>query len=348
MIKVSELKKRGIEIVAGDTFEGGVVTMSNINMVRNHTIFGDSIITAFAPRKNTGNAPVKLGVTVMMILEDGDIMRDLSEDVEWDCTNTYPQWMPSMRHLIEDVECESEINQYVKDDMNSKLKGFNDSDYIDGVPFWQQGPRVKDNKAAADFLISKAAPYYVSMSNHTDDAPTEGGAEVIDNCYSGIKIKDPQKILNTSAVSVSSAIDSVDAAITTLTSMGYTFHGGTHWKPPLGVKPVFADGVRWRPVFTKKMADAGESPPVGCSVLVGDNSGKVMLSKDVHGLVVVEVKGFWLLARVSECKPLPTERDLTTSDLQDIIASQGHLSKANITDQIANLIYDAGYRKSDK
>ena len=142
--------------------------------------------------------------------------------------------------------------------------------------------------------------------------------------------------------------NSTDAAVATVVGMGYTFHGGTQWKPPLKVKSFFVEGVEWKPVFTQAMHDAGESPPVGSWVLAGSHKSEVVLGKDAHGIIIVEAKGFWLSVRASECEPLSTERDLITNDLQDIIASQGFLNKDNITDQIANLIYDAGYRKSDK
>jgi len=35
-----------------------------------------------------------------------------------------------------------------------------------------------------------------------------------------------------------------DAAIRTLTRLGYTYHGGEQWKPPLGKAPAFASAAR--------------------------------------------------------------------------------------------------------
>ena len=34
--------------------------------------------------------------------------------------------------------------------------------------------------------------------------------------------------------------DAIDAALNTLQFLQYTYHGGDHWKPPLGPKPVFS------------------------------------------------------------------------------------------------------------
>lgn len=144
-------------------------------------------------------------------------------------------------------------------------------------------------------------------------------------------------------------IDRVEAAITTLTGMDYTFNGGTHWKPPLGVNPV----------FTKAMVDSGELPPIGSECMVMNKTlhspSWERCTIDFIGAFVVVYSSESCNERVAsiaydnvEFKLMPTERDLTTNDLENIIASQGHLNKANITEQIANLIYDAGYRKSDK
>jgi len=133
-------------------------------------------------------------------------------------------------------------------------------------------------------------------------------------------------------------IDSVDAAVATLKGLGYTFHGGEKWKPPLVVKPV----------FTKEMADAGELPPVGSMVLCKDFEVEVVLGDDNLGVMVVSSKGTWHKVSKHDIRPILTERDIITNDMQDIISSQGHLHVGNITQQMADLLYDAGYRKSDK
>ena len=133
-------------------------------------------------------------------------------------------------------------------------------------------------------------------------------------------------------------IDSVDAAVATLKGLGYTFHGGEQWKPPLVVKPV----------FTKEMADAGELPPVGSMVLCKDFEVEVVLGDDNLGVMVVSSKGTWHKVSKHDIRPILTERELITNDMQDIISSQGHLHIGNITQQMADLLYDAGYRKSDK
>ena len=133
-------------------------------------------------------------------------------------------------------------------------------------------------------------------------------------------------------------IDSVDAAVATLKGLGYTFHGGEQWKPPLVVKPV----------FTKEMADAGELPPVGSMVLCKDFEVEVVLGDDNLGVMVVSSKGTWHKVSKHDIRPILTERDIITNDMQDIISSQGHLHVGNITQQMADLLYDAGYRKSDK
>lgn len=40
----------------------------------------------------------------------------------------------------------------------------------------------------------------------------------------------------------------VQAALRTLNVLGYTYHGGTAWKPPLGSATVAEDAARWRVV----------------------------------------------------------------------------------------------------
>jgi hypothetical protein len=153
------------------------------------------------------------------------------------------------------------------------------------------------------------------------------------------------------------AIDRVEAAITTLTGMDYTFNGGTHWKPPLGVKPV----------FTQAMADAGGLPPVGMKCLhtglINDYENPFNIKDGVEVEILMSYGGgvIFRCAKHNDnglvvdftqnsrhFKPLPTERDVIIDDIENIIASQGFLNKDNITYQMANLIYDAGYRKSDK
>jgi len=188
--------------------------------------------------------------------------------------------------MIKDVKRESDINQYVKDDMNSKLKGFNDSDYINGVPFYQKGV----------------------------------------------------------------VTDSVDAAVATLKGLGYTFHGGEQWKAPPEKKPE----------YTRIMHVNREKPPVGSVILIKHKESlsefdEVVVKAVTNEYIIVSCAAnkhaiteqhFYISSM--EIKPTPTERELVTNDMQDIISSQGHLHVGNITQQMADLLYDAGYRKSDK
>lgn len=270
MIKVSELKKRGIKVVVGDLLSNGKVINDDWKNILNHFDVEDLYVTEFAPRKNTGDIPVYGNVMVEATLESGEVVDRHAIDLVWKDTGDDGQiisWIPSMKHLVDDVKLSIRAE-------SDKVTQREISDHIASIPFSQKGV----------------------------------------------------------------VIDRVEAAITTLTGMDYTFNGGTHWKPPLGVKPV----------FTQAMVDSGELPPVGSFVLVNGNQGKVITGKDCHGVIVVGSNGFWVNAYVRDISPLPTERDLTTNDLENIIASQGFLNKDNITEQMANLIYNAGYRKSDK
>ena len=164
---------------------------------------------------------------------------------------------------------------------------------------------------------------------------------IMGNDYIGSNefIEDAKKMMsmNTSA-KVEDETNRTYAAVTTLKALGYTFDGGEQWKPPLVVKPV----------FTKEMADAGELPPVGSMVLCKDFEVEVVLGDDNLGVMVVSSKGTWHKVSKHDIRPILTERDIITNDMQDIISSQGHLHVGNITQQMADLLYDAGYRKSDK
>ena len=287
MIKVGELKKCGIEIIVGDRWRDGIesdcpICTSYLEGI-NRGLYVDKLITEFAPRKNAGVEPIfNCDVDLVMTHRSGKVKEGLSEYIVWDKEegdDFIESWIPSMERLAIRLGKSNQV------DINSKPEGFNDSDYINGVPFSQKGIFT----------------------------------------------------------------DRVYAAIATLKGMGYTFHGGTQWKPPLGVKPV----------FTKEMADAGKLPPVGSECMVIN----YMLHNPSWERCVIDFIGSFKAVYSSdscsersvsmvhdnvEFDPIPPERDLITSDLEDIIASQGHLNKANITDQIANLIYDAGYRKAGK
>ena len=155
-------------------------------------------------------------------------------------------------------------------------------------------------------------------------------------------------------------IDSVDAAVATLKGLGYTFHGGEQWKPPLGKTPYIAKGVEWKPVFTKEMADAGGLPPVGSVILIKHKESlkefdEVLVKAVTNEYIIVScaankhaiTEQHYYISSM-EIKPTPTERELITNVMQGIISSQGHLHIGNITQQMADLLYDAGYRKSDK
>lgn len=145
MIKVSELKKLGIDVIVGDQTENGPVTLSNINIVNNHLSFGDAVITKFAPRTNNGVRPaVHDSILLDVLLVDHAIMTSHVRDIVWGFTpkgddddRDVVNWKPNVESVVKralEAECKcvkNDINKYVKDDMNS--------DYINGVPFYQKG-----------------------------------------------------------------------------------------------------------------------------------------------------------------------------------------------------------------
>ena len=48
------------------------------------------------------------------------------------------------------------------------------------------------------------------------------------------------------------------AAMNTLKALGYTYHGGETWKPPLGTQPTTVESSAVQPVTQKKEADLEE------------------------------------------------------------------------------------------
>lgn len=128
--------------------------------------------------------------------------------------------------------------------------------------------------------------------------------------------------------------DSVDAAISTLKGMGYTFNGGALWKPPLGKMP---ESFEDKPVFTQEMAEGGELPMMGARFRVGHEYTCVGCT--TGGSVIGEGDDGQLYCfHAHQCLPILTERDRAITEMLelDLWATDREFAEA---------VYDAGYRK---
>jgi hypothetical protein len=107
-------------------------------------------------------------------------------------------------------------------------------------------------------------------------------------------------------------------AVKTLESMGYTYHGGEYWKPPLGKKPDWLE-----PEWVDGL------PPVGSKVRFPTGHGEVVLGPDVNGVLIVERenvsdKGTWVKVAASACKPYQTPEQRMREELLSILEDTGY------------------------
>ncbi len=113
-------------------------------------------------------------------------------------------------------------------------------------------------------------------------------------------------------------------------------------------KEAFNAMTESKPVFTQAMADAGELPPVGSRYTASSSE----FTSVAHGnnavddaLVGKTDSGFIWIHSQDECKPIKTEREKAIDEIQDVVCSQGFLSKMDVSFGIAEEIYNANYRK---
>jgi hypothetical protein len=111
-----------------------------------------------------------------------------------------------------------------------------------------------------------------------------------------------------------------------------------------------------KPVFTQAMADAGELPPVGSDFLHAKKVVTCLSVSDYDGGVVtfayndrdgqeVDIDCCW--NNDSWVQPIDTRtpKQKSVDAIQEVICSQGWLSKERVSKEIAEKLYDAGYRK---
>ena len=120
-----------------------------------------------------------------------------------------------------------------------------------------------------------------------------------------------------------------------------------------------------KPAFTQAMADAGELPPVGSRLtlvkrtdsrrideFLNEEFTVIGATKSLNGKHVItwEHGVFGLCCGVYSpdyFKPVKSEREKAIDEIQDVVCSQGFLSKHEVSFQIAEALYNAGYRKTE-
>lgn len=123
------------------------------------------------------------------------------------------------------------------------------------------------------------------------------------------------------------------------------------------VDEISAKVINDKPIFTQAMADNGELPPVGSLVdVIGRNGVELFYGEgEINCEVLAHVEntavikmGYGLGCFSSDAlkaSDTRTGREKSIDEIQDVVVSQGFLSRQKVSKEIAEKIYDAGYRK---
>lgn len=382
MKTVGEFKKAGLAFVKGDCGDNFLVK-NPVSFNSYGASFEDDLVKNFSWRKNTGVKPDFSGAIEVLIGNNANeehFICESASEVPWDLNkiSRVLEWRPSLNQPSLSVESdtkESAIHKAwvdLKGDISNLLERDERSDIyvslcIDGMghgffagKYYGTGENPTPSMFEKICTIKEFTDYREKMA-----------AEEKSIKHLSEQIKD----INGKQLEINRKFKELAAEEKRMDIIGQNGNEGLHYdytaqqvealainNPSERTKAALkeADEIQAKlsndkPIFTQAMADAGGLPPVGSLFIDLDyNENKQVLALAHHLSKVVYASDYDDVSQVDYfhadqycCRPLDTrtDREKAIDEIQDVVVSQGFLSRQKASKEIAEKIYDAGYRK---